>query len=129
LFGVAGVAMMLRRGPGFVVDDEGFTDASSMVAMGRVPWSDVVNVWKWKASTTTNIVVTVRDPEVYLTRLRGPAKWAAHANLGMVGSPVALASTGLRISRGDLFELLSSRLSASQERHPVGPDGDVGGRR
>jgi hypothetical protein len=129
LFGVAGVAMMLRRGPGLVVDDEGFTDSSSVLAMGRVPWSDVVNVWEWKATSTTNIVVTVRDPEAYLARLRGPARWAARANVGMVGSPVALASTGLRISSGDLLELLTSRLRAYQERHPVESDGDVGGRR
>ena len=44
LFGSAWIVLSLRANPGLVVDDTGFDDRSSAVAVGRVPWSDVTSV-------------------------------------------------------------------------------------
>lgn len=68
-FGLAWILLCLRAGPGLVVDDTGFDDQSSAVAVGRVMWSDVTSVSEWGAFGSSHVVVNVRNPEVYLARL------------------------------------------------------------
>lgn len=126
-FGVGWVRLTLRRGPGLVVDEDGFEDTSSLVSVGRVRWADVRSVGTWR--TLTTIVVRVRHPEKYLGRLRGPGRWAAGVNRSMVGSPVTLASTGLRTGATDLEQLLGEGLQRYRDRHAraAGTDTGVGG--
>jgi hypothetical protein len=128
-FGVGWVWLSLRRGPGLVVDEDGFDDASSLVSVGRVRWSDVRDVVTWGAFGSTNVVVLVRNPDEYLARLHGPGRWAARINGRMVGSPVTLASTGLRTSADDLEQLLRDGLQRYRTGHPrtAGTDSGVGG--
>ena len=127
-FGLGWVRLALRRGPGLVVDDDGFDDASTLVSVGRVPWSDVLEVSDWSLSGSTSIVVRVRNPDTYLRRLRGPARWAARVNGRMVGSPVTLASTGLRTDSAELHEVLADGLRRYRSRRPRagGTDTDTG---
>lgn len=63
-------------------------------------------------------MVLVRDPDTYLSRLHGPARWAARVNRRMVGSPVTLASTGLMIGSAELLQLLTDRLRHYRLRYP-----------
>lgn len=112
-FGVTWVVLSRRKGPGLVVDDEGFDDRSSAVAVGRVPWSDVRGLSEWTASGSSSVVVHVADPDVYLVRLPWLARRLARVNVAMAGSPVTIASTGLDIDHERLFALLQEGL----ERH------------
>ena len=60
---------------------------------------------EWGAFGSSSVVVEVNDPEVYLAQLGWLARLPARANRRMVGSPVTVSSTGLRIS-SDLLALL-----------------------
>lgn len=107
-FGIGWIVLLLRSGPGLVVDDAGFDDRSSLgVAAGRVLWADVTSVSHRRVFTSSYVVVSVRDPEAYLARLGRLGRLAATANLRLVGSPVTVASVGLKTSFASLFMLLS----------------------
>ena len=118
-FGIGWIFLLLRAGPGLVVDDTGFDDDSSAVAVGRVLWADVTSVSQRGAFGSSFVVVNVRDPEVYLARLGRLARLAATANRSLVGSPVTVASGGLKTS----FESLATLLREGFEQyHLRGPE-------
>jgi hypothetical protein len=107
-FGIGWIVLLLRPGPGLVVDDAGFDDRSSLgMAVGRVLWADVTSVSHRSVFTASYVVVKVRDPEAYLARLGRLGRLAATANLRLVGSPITVASVGLKTSFASLHMLLS----------------------
>ena len=106
-FGIGWIVVLLRAGPGLVVDEAGFDDNSSVTAVGRVLWADVTTVSELSISLTSFVVIGVRDPELYLTRLRGLPRFAAIANNRLFGSPVAITAVSLKISFASLSLLLA----------------------
>jgi len=106
-FGTGWIVLLLRTGPGLVVDDAGFDDRSSGAAVGRVPWADVMSVSRRSICGTALVVVNVREPEAYLARLGLLTRLAATANLRWLGSPVILASVPLKTDFTSLSRLLS----------------------
>ena len=50
------------------MDREGFTDNSSGVSTGRVPWSEVVEIGQYRVQRQKLISVHVIDPEKYVKR-------------------------------------------------------------
>ena len=117
-FGLAWILLCLRAGPGLVVDDTGFDDQSSAVAVGRVMWSDVTSGSEWGAFGSSHVVVNVRNPEVYLARLGWFARLAAAANRRLVGSPVTIASNGLKTNFENLNMLLHQAFEQYHARRP-----------
>jgi len=115
-FGIAWVVLLLRTGPGLVVDDRGFDDNSSAVAVGRVLWADVIMVSERSFGWTSFVVVKVREPTVYLARLGRLARLAGAVNRHLVGSPVTVGSVGLKTS----FANLSMLLHGGFERYHLG---------
>ena len=109
---------MALRGGGLVIDDEGLDDHSSATAVGRVPWADVVGVAERADLGSPIVVVTVRNPHAYLTRVGRLGRAAARANLALVGSPVTLTSTGLRTDHARLLRTLEDAFREYQLRHP-----------
>ena len=101
-FGTGWIVLLLRTGPGLVVDDAGFDDRSC-----RVPWADVMSVSRRSICGTALVVVNVREPEAYLARLGLLTRLAATANLRWLGSPVILASVPLKTDFTSLSRLLS----------------------
>ena len=61
------------------------------------------------------VVIGVRDPELYLTRLRGLPRFAAIANNRLFGSPVAITAVSLKISLASLSMLLAEGLRQYHE--------------
>jgi hypothetical protein len=114
-FGIGWIVVLLRAGPGLVVDETGFDDTSSITAVGRVLWADVTTVSQLSISWTSFVVIGVRDPELYLTRLRGLPRFAAIANNRLFGSPVTISAVSLKISFANLSTLLAEGLRKYHE--------------
>jgi hypothetical protein len=117
-FGIGWVVLLLRTGPGLVVDDTGFDDRSSTTAVGCVPWVDVRLVSRRRIAGTHLVVVVVRDPEAYSARLSRFAHVVAAANRRLVGSPVVISSVNLKISFDSLSMLLSEGFEQYHLREP-----------
>ena len=112
-FGIGWIVLLLRTGPGLVVDDTGFDDRSSATAVGRVSWVDVRLLSRRSIAGTPLVVVDIRDPEAYSARLSRFARVVATANRHMLGSPVVISSVSLKIS----FESLSKLLNEGLEQY------------
>ena len=117
-FGIGWIVLLLRAGPGLVVDDTGFNDDSSAVAVGRVAWSDVTSVSERSLFRTSFVVVNVREPRTYVARLGRLARLAATANRRLFGSPVTVASVGLKTSFSSLSMLLREGFEQYHLRGP-----------
>ena len=118
-FGIGWIVLLLRAGPGLVVDDTGFSDHSSALAVGRVLWSDVTSVSERSVARTPLVVVNLREPKAYVARLGRLGRVAATANRHLVGSPVVIASVGLKTSSSSLLMLLREGF---EQYHLPGPE-------
>lgn len=67
---------------------------------------------------SSHVVVNVRNPEVYLARLGWFARLAAAANRRLVGSPVTIASNGLKTNFENLNMLLHQAFEQYHARRP-----------
>ena len=84
-FGIGWIVVLVRDGPGLVVHETGFDDTGSLTAGGRVLWADVTTVSELSISGTSFVIIGVRDPQLYLTRLHGLPRFAAIANNRLFG--------------------------------------------
>lgn len=113
---------------------DGFTDDSSLTAVGFVPWSEVTGVSTETISKATMVGVRLRDADAFVANLRWFRRIAARTNLRMFGVPVWINPA--RLADADEIAALldvyrrnwesgSERLSAEPAR--VWPFTDGGG--
>jgi hypothetical protein len=112
LLSVGCTAFVIRRlvdkRPGLVLNSDGMTDHSSYVAGGFIPWSDIAGFGMYQVKRTRVLTILLRDTEHYISR-GGPIKRALNrANTRLVGSPLSISSSTLKIKFDDLRELLES---------------------
>jgi hypothetical protein len=73
---------MLGR-PVLVIDDEGYLDRSSLVAPGRVAWSEVSRVRIESVTGQRFLAVEPKDPEAIMARATRMRRWLMRLNRGM----------------------------------------------
>jgi hypothetical protein len=98
--------------PGLVLDAEGIIDNSSGVGVGRIPWGDITGVKVTKRSGQRFLTIELADPHKYVARGGRLKRLANAANLELVGSPVNISSTALRIGFDELDRLVTEALRA-----------------
>jgi hypothetical protein len=112
LFAVLVLVFCLRKlfdkRPGLVLSAEGINDNSSGVAAGLIPWSDISGFDVYEIHKQKMLIILVNDPEKYIQR-GNPAQRALHrANTKMVGSPISISSTTLKIGFDELCALVET---------------------
>ena len=100
---VVGFKKLLDRAPGLILNREGFTDNSSGVSAGLVPWSEVVEIRQYEVQNRKFVSVHVVDPEKYVNRGNFLKRMANRANLKMCGTPINISSIGLKIGYDELL--------------------------
>lgn len=98
LFGPTSVYLVyraLRRRVVLRLTEDGLFDASSLTAVGFVPWSEIVGVSTSRISRATMIGLHLRDPEAFLATLSWSRRIAARTNLRMFGEAVWINPAGL----------------------------------
>ncbi len=106
-----GVRLLVRGGPGLVLDENGFDDRSSGVAVGFVPWSDVRELAVLSISGQTFLAVRVHDPRAYAARGGRLARAAHRANIRMCGTPITISANQLAVSFDDLVRMFEAGLA------------------
>ena len=106
---VAGTRKLFDSKPGLVLSSAGMLIASA--STGLIPWSDVARFDACVIQKQKLLVVKLVAPEKYL-RAGGFLRQAAQrANMGMVGSPIAIASSTLKINFDELVTLCDAYLA------------------
>ncbi|HXB08218.1 MAG TPA: STM3941 family protein [Puia sp.] len=108
---------IFRNGAGLIIDNTGFTDYSSGIAAGYVPWSDVkalkvITLSKYKSKF---VAVILKDPDAYVRRQQNALKRKAMLmNLRNYGSPVQLSDNSLQCSFDELLAHLQTYFDRSR---------------
>lgn len=122
IMGIAGTFYFSRKladsQPGLVIDNEGFTDNSSAVALGKIYWRDVIAVEEKAiqasiASKQYFVTILLKNPETYINRYPdGIRKKMMLMNLKYSGTPVNISANSLKISFTELKQLLQQQFDA-----------------
>lgn len=96
---------MLGR-PVLVIDDEGYLDRSSLVAPGRVAWSEVRRVRIESVTGQRFLAVEPADPEAIMTRATRMRRWLMRLNRGMGFEVLNIAEVMLPLSLETLVEVI-----------------------
>jgi len=104
-----GVRWLRDRSPGMILDDDGFDDRSSAVAVGRVPWRDVQDVQTMTIAGQRFIVVRVHEPAPYIERGTWIQRSTRRANARRCGSPITITVGMLGIGCDELVAEMQRR--------------------
>lgn len=99
--------------PALIIDENGIVDNSSAVALGRIPWNDIISITETKYFTQKFITVKLSNPEYYIERQSNKLKRKTlKANFNKNGSPVNISTNSMSIKHDQLLQLLKDRLEA-----------------
>ncbi|KMN83674.1 hypothetical protein VK98_01625 [Chromobacterium sp. LK11] len=101
-----GLRQWLQNPPALVFNALGLWDHSSQIAVGLIPWADIVG---WEVSAVRGqkfLIVKVRTPETYLSKLGPVARLFSRFNFMCYGSPIAISSSALQASLDEVLALV-----------------------
>lgn len=86
---VFALGRLLRPRPALIIDERGITDNASAVGAGFIGWKEIAGAGI-SLGTSRFLVIVLHNPEVVLARPPLLKRKVMAANLGLVGSPVAI---------------------------------------
>src|SRR5687767_4365487 len=111
LFGIFLARKMTDHRPGLVINEKGIIDNASAFPAGEILWEEIVGIEAIEMAGQRMVLVHVRNAEQYIDRQ--PSAWKRKMvtmNAEMVGTPVSIPGSGLKIRFDDLLALLQARL-------------------
>ena len=105
--GLWAVTQWLDRRPGLIVDEQGITDQSSILGVGHIPWSSVINIELRSVWSTRSIFIYVTNPEQCIERMRPNWKqhWLKRTEVSH-GTPIKLSTNTLKCDFDELYRFL-----------------------
>ena len=118
------VIRLLSRRPGLVIDRGGIVDDTSYSSVGRVPWSQIVDVtitrmptyWPslfLRATSPRIMVIDVRQPQLFVGRGNWLQRLLRRGSIDLLGSPVVISGSILHADLDDLARRIRQGASAS----------------
>lgn len=99
---------MIKKEPSFVIDEDGFVDASSYTAGGAVAWKDVENIFMYELMGQKMIGVKLRDEKAFLDRQNGMKRKLMTVNSNMVDATISVAQSSLTVPLDQLYIMMMS---------------------
>lgn len=88
-------------------------DNSSGVSGGEILWVDIENIKVIEIHRQKIILVLVKNPQEYIDKQSKSFKRKLmKLNYDMYGTPLSIASNGLKISFDELFAILTSKINS-----------------
>lgn len=106
LCGYYGFIKLFDTQPGLILDSIGITDRSNAVAMGRIAWQDIRRISILHVEGQRFLTLHMRNPQQYLQRGNFLQRQANKLSDRFYGSPVHIAAGTLKISFGELTDLV-----------------------
>jgi hypothetical protein len=112
--GIFSIKKLFDKYPGLRLSYEGFTDNSTGVSVGFVPWSEVVEIRPLGVQMAKYVSVQVRNPECYIRRGNFVQRTINYVNLKIFKSPINVSSVFLKIRHDELFAAMEEYFSNSR---------------
>ena len=117
LLGTLYFRQIIKNGPGLVINNNGFTDYSSGLAAGYIPWTEVkgLKTVTLPRNKRRSISVILKNPNDFLDRQPNALKRKAMTvNFRNYGSPIQLSPNSLQCSFDELLKHLQSHFDRSR---------------
>lgn len=117
LLGTLYFRQIIKNGPGIIIDNTGFTDYSSGLAAGYIPWAEVkgLKTITQPRHKRRSISVILKDPNTILDRQTNALKRKAMiVNFRNYGSPIQLSPNSLQCSFDELLKHLQTHFDRSR---------------
>lgn len=118
-FGLAAVAIawrLISAKPALVLDDQGIR-IFAMSQSTFIPWRDITGLAVFELQRTKMMVLKLNDPEKYIEIGGRIRRSLARANYNMCGSPITIASNTVKLSFGELQELVERYVNRYAVEH------------
>lgn len=102
------VVKCFDRRPGLILDPQGIVDHSSALAVGLIPWHEILEVQVVRVMNQKFLSILVSDPEKYLNRGGLMGRLFNSLNSQSFGSPINISSNALRIDFQELLEIVTT---------------------
>ena len=96
---------------GLVIDEQGIIDNSSVVAVGRIPWDDVIGFKVMEISGQRIITIVVTDPMKYAGSGNMLIRALNSANVRLTHSLLNISSNALALSFDETVQALTEAFS------------------
>lgn len=116
--GIVGIVRLFSSKPGLVMDHEG-VHIMYLRRNQTVLWQDISAFAEYRVQKQKQILVMLSDPQSYINRYTGLAKWWIKTNYRLAGSPISLSSSLLKISHDDLIAQLTAHLVHYRQNQAV----------
>lgn len=120
VFGALAFVLAVRKvfssKPGLILDTQGITDNSSMLAAGFIPWFSIDSFEVRQIHNQRILYVILKDPEAYILRFGLLRKIAFKLNRHVAASPVGIISSSLTVGFDELVRLVEQYYLAAQQR-------------
>lgn len=107
---------LFDRRPGLIVDTQGIVDNSSGVAVGRIPWGEIVGLKVCQYGRSRFLTIVVSNPDDYLGRSAFLPRMLNSMNTRLTGSPINIPSTTLALKFEDLVGILTAAFEKCGKR-------------
>lgn len=106
------------RRPALVIDHTGITDCSSALAVGHIPWRDIVAIRRVKVLRESVLLIIVANPEAYIKQqLNLLKRKTMQLNYRQYGSPLSIATQALHCKPEELRLMLDQALADYRASH------------
>ena len=108
-FGLCGLYPAIKlfdTQPRLVLDSVGIIDRSSAVSVGRIPWQDIRKIDITQVERQKFLTFYVIEPQRYVQRGNFLQRQMNALNYKLYGSPIQISSASLKISFGELNNLV-----------------------
>lgn len=110
-FGFAGIAWakkLFSKKPGLIFNNIGLVINRNNFPIGLIPWSDITGFSIFEVRGSKMLVILLKEPEKYIEVGSSLRRNLNKINYQMSGSPIAIASSTLKISFNELMDTAKS---------------------
>lgn len=103
--GIGWAKKLFSKKPGLVFNSIGIVINRNNFSIGLIPWSDITGFSIFEVRGSKMLVVLLNEPEKYIEVGSSIRRNLNKINYQMSGSPIAIASSTLKISFDELMEI------------------------
>ncbi len=105
---------LFSKKAGLIIDAKGISDNSSGVSAGFIPWEAILGIRTVQVMTTKFLLIDIKEPNMYLKKMRGMKLQAMRANFKKYGTPISISSAALKYDFRQLEQLLIEQFSKNK---------------
>lgn len=101
------IKKLTSKKSGLIINNKGITDNSSALAVGFIPWRDIIEIKIAQVKNQKFVILIVKNPEHYINRFSNIlSKSVLKLNLKGYDSPVSIAPNSLKTNFEELHQLI-----------------------